>query len=355
MKLYSLQECSEIVANSISDKIGGSKSSFFSSRYNYALSLIEKRKNMYSILTGKRIHKAVYPRYPNLKDHIFVSKVLFVITFHPDGFEVYKMIMDMEPSSNVSVLVDEMISDLYKNQDKINLLGYLSLNPSLNIFSNLGMKYGIHRSSLFTTGKVIDIYGERGSGKTSLAYWSVYSSLKVFGIDDHTLKKLIVSLYTNDLDRYFEILKEATELAMKGEIVPFIIFDDAGVTLSKYDLWLAVASIDKVKKVVELSKLEQISREGIGVVIRISNPKVLSKPFQIIPGITVEGMFVDAVNRYTIWFSYEKNVERRSVIYDVFSTIHPLIKTPDDVLRYWNNLKFSVRARVSSEIEKNRV
>ncbi|MEM4436148.1 MAG: hypothetical protein QXO22_04215 [Thermosphaera sp.] len=200
------------------------------------------------------------------------------------------------------------------------------------------------------TGRIIFVYGERGCGKTTMTFWSLASPLLVLGLELMEIKKIIKTLWVTDLNDYVNLLGVAEELSHKGKSLPFIVVDDAATLLNKYDLAPFSSTKHRIEIMTELSRVEQISREGVGCVIYIASPNQLAKPIRSLAGIRVEGRFMDLTKtRLTLWVARQTNA---SGIIDMYATIHPHLKTPDDIFDQWLQDKLSKRRKLIQKLQK---
>ncbi|MEM0458966.1 MAG: hypothetical protein QXZ31_03785 [Thermofilaceae archaeon] len=204
---------------------------------------------------------------------------------------------------------------------------------------------------LSQTGRVIFVYGYRGSGKTTLVYWSLYSVLWLLGYRHREIERTIRSLWVTSLDEYLAVQKVATKLAEEGLALPFVVVEDAGVILSKY---LAVPYISGklVKAVYELQRSEQISREGACSVIYLAHPESVLKGIRTVADLRVVGYFEDyPPYRYTVWLAVKGHLKSRHA-HDVFATVHPVLRVPDHLFTEWTKKKLETRTKLIEAVER---
>ncbi|MEM4595399.1 MAG: hypothetical protein QXN29_04215 [Thermofilaceae archaeon] len=204
---------------------------------------------------------------------------------------------------------------------------------------------------LSQTGRVIFVYGYRGSGKTTLVYWSLYSALWLLGYKHAEIERTIRSLWVTSLDEYLRVQRVATKLAEEGLALPFVVVEDAGVILSKY---LAVPYISGklVKAVYELQRSEQISREGVCSVIYLAHPESVLKGIRTVADLRVIGHFEDyPPYRYTVWFAVKGHLKPKYA-HDVFATVHPVLRVPDHLFTEWTKKKLETRTKLIEAVEK---
>lgn len=204
---------------------------------------------------------------------------------------------------------------------------------------------------LAQTGRVIFVYGYRGSGKTTLVYWSLYSALWLLGYRHGEIERMIRSLWVTSLDEYLVVQRVATKLAEEGLALPFVVVEDAGVILSKY---LAVPYISGglVKAVYELQRSEQISREGVCSVIYLAHPESVLKGIRTVADLRIVGYFEDyPPHRYTIWLAVKGHLKPKHA-HDAFATVHPVLKVPDHLFTEWTKKKLETRTKLIEAVEK---
>lgn len=209
----------------------------------------------------------------------------------------------------------------------------------------------IRSPKLSQTGRVIFVYGYRGSGKTTLVYWSLYSALWVLGYREREIERTIGSLWVTNLNEYLEVQKIATKLAEKGLALPFVVVEDAGVILSKY---LAIPNISGkfAKAVYELQRSEQISREGVCSVIYLAHPESILKGIRTVADLRIIGYLEDfPPYRYTIWLAVKGHLKPRHA-HDAFATVHPVVRVPDHLFAEWTKKKLVTRTRLIEAVER---
>lgn len=199
---------------------------------------------------------------------------------------------------------------------------------------------------LVQTGRMMFVYGRRGSGKTTLTFWSLLRVLLDLGIEYKVAVEVVKALWAHNIEEYVDLLTVASDLARRGKSLPFVVVEDAGVTLSKYMI-LPMAgrqSFELAKTVVEL---EQISREGVCASIYLASPSSVLKGIREATDMATGGVFIDVPPlRYTVWVS-----RLGRTVVDVFSTVHPVLHVPDSVFSEWLEQKLSTRERLIGSVK----
>lgn len=199
---------------------------------------------------------------------------------------------------------------------------------------------------LTQTGRVVFVYGSRGSGKTTLVFWSLVSVLVTLGIPMERAFNVVNSLWITDIRDYLEIQKVASELAMNGDALPFVVIEDAGASISKY-MALPIAPREQRMFAYTLSRMEQVAREGICTVIYVAHPESVIKGVRQMADLVVGGFFHDyPPRRHTIWIA-----RSGAGVRDVFSTVHPTLRVPDELLKAWLGKKVEMRIKLVEELK----
>lgn len=200
---------------------------------------------------------------------------------------------------------------------------------------------------LTQTGRVIFVYGSRGSGKTTLVFWSLVSIFVLMGIPMEKAVEAVNTLWVTSIDEYIELYEAAARLAAEGEALPFIVVEDAGALLSKYMVAPGAKREDR-QVAYTVSRLEQIAREGVCATIYLAHPESVIKGVRQIADLIVDGRFHDyPPRRHSLWVA-----RSRSGVRDVFATIHPALRIPDDLLRKWLGKKVDTRIKLIEELKE---
>jgi hypothetical protein len=217
-------------------------------------------------------------------------------------------------------------------------------------------------------GNRIILSGVLGSGKTTLAYISLYSFFRALDFSPEECKKLTSTFYVNTVKEAADIITVTSKLAEEGLIIPAAVFDDAAVTLSKYSQVPWASDRESMKLATEFVKYFQISREGVGCIVVISPPNMLVKGVRETADTVVEGISYKDELTYTLWTEWlnwykpfvSSNPYNREVIatfksrvlLNFITTVHPPLILHNDVLNELTMKKLSERRKIVEEMVK---
>ena len=215
-------------------------------------------------------------------------------------------------------------------------------------------------------GNRVVLSGVLGSGKTTLAYLSLYSFFRAldFGIEES--KRLAALFYANTMREAADLIAVTGRLAEEGLIVPAAVFDDAAVTLSKYSQTPWASDRETMRLATEFVKYFQISREGIGCVVVVSPPHMLVRGVRETADTVIEGVSYKDELTYSLWMEwlnwYKPLTSRRTfdseviatfrsrVLLNFAATVHPPLVLHSDVLRELTERKLRERERIVREM-----
>jgi hypothetical protein len=215
-------------------------------------------------------------------------------------------------------------------------------------------------------GNRVVLSGVLGSGKTTLAYLSLYSFFRAldFGIEES--KRLATLFYANTMREAADLIAVTGRLAEEGLIVPAAVFDDAAVTLSKYSQTPWASDRETMRLATEFVKYFQISREGIGCVVVVSPPHMLVRGVRETADTVIEGVSYKDELTYSLWMEwlnwYKPLTSRRTfdseviatfrsrVLLNFAATVHPPLVLHSDVLRELTERKLRERERIVREM-----
>jgi hypothetical protein len=215
-------------------------------------------------------------------------------------------------------------------------------------------------------GNRVVLSGVLGSGKTTLAYLSLYSFFRAldFGIEES--KRLATLFYANTMREAADLIAVTGRLAEEGLIVPAAVFDDAAVTLSKYSQTPWASDRETMRLATEFVKYFQISREGIGCVVVVSPPHMLVRGVRETADTVIEGVSYKDELTYSLWMEwlnwYKPLTSRRTfdseviatfrsrVLLNFAATVHPPLVLHSDVLSELTERKLRERERIVREM-----
>jgi len=217
-------------------------------------------------------------------------------------------------------------------------------------------------------GNRVIVSGVLGSGKTTLAYLSLYSFFRALDFSPEECKKLTYMFYANTVKEAADLITVTGKLAEEGLIIPAAIFDDAAVTLSKYSQVPWASDKESMKLATEFVKYFQISREGVGCIVVISPPNMLVKGVRETADTIIEGISYKDELTYSMWTEllnwykplmssnpYREEViatYKSRVLLNFVTTVHPPLILHDDVLNELTIKKLKERKKIVDEMVK---
>jgi hypothetical protein len=211
-------------------------------------------------------------------------------------------------------------------------------------------------------GNRVVLTGVLGSGKTTLAYLSLYSFFRAldFGIEES--KRLATLFYANTVKEAAELVAVTGRLAEEGLIVPATIFDDAAVTLSKYSQVPWASDRETMRLATEFVKYFQISREGVGCIVVVSPPNMVVKGVRETADTVIEGVSYKDELTYSLWMEwinwykpfvsgnpFDREViatYRSRMLLNFAATVHPPLILHRDVVSTLTAKKLGERERI---------
>jgi hypothetical protein len=217
-------------------------------------------------------------------------------------------------------------------------------------------------------GNRVVLSGVLGSGKTTLAYLSLYSFFRALDFSIEDSKKLTYLFFASTVKEAAELVTVTGKLAEEGLIVPAVIFDDAAVTLSKYSQVPWASDKETMKLATEFVKYFQISREGVGCIVVVSPPNMLVKGVRETADTVIEGVSYKDELTYSLWMEwinwfkplvsanpYDREVlatYRSRILLNFISTVHPPLILHRDVVNALTTKKLSEREMIVKEMVK---
>ena len=228
------------------------------------------------------------------------------------------------------------------------------------------MKQGLRTST--NVGYRFTISSPLGAGKTSISVVSTIVALRFAGVPDSLIKEYIQYFVVNNPMEIIQTLAAVERASQEGLLVPVIVYDDAAVTLSKYQQTPVVSDKYEQRIAARISELMQIAREGAGLYVFVtSDTRALMKMLREtteyqLSGDTVKGDILGLTETYTIWqeVSYEetleenplglpfrkrpkKIVDKRQRLITITATVSPPLFTPIEVYEPLRRMKSQLR------------
>ena len=217
-------------------------------------------------------------------------------------------------------------------------------------------------------GNRVVLTGVLGSGKTTLAYLSLYTFFRALDLSPEDCKKLTSMFYANTVKEAAELITITNMIAEEGLIVPAVIFDDAAVTLSKYSQVPWASDKETMKLATEFVKYFQISREGVGCIVVISPPNMLVKGVRETADTVIEGVSYKDELTYSLWMEwlnwykpfisanpFDREVVatyRSRILLNFTATVHPPLILHRDVVNALTAKKLREREMIVKEMMK---
>jgi len=215
-------------------------------------------------------------------------------------------------------------------------------------------------------GNRVVLTGALGSGKTTLAYLSLYAFFRALDFTPGESKKLSMVFYANTLREAADLITVSSKLAEEGLIVPAAIFDDAAVTLSKYSQVPWASDRETMRLATEFVKYFQISREGVGCIVVVSPPNMVVKGVRETADTVIEGVSYKDELTYSLWMEwinwykpfvsgnpFDREViatYRSRMLLNFAATVHPPLILHRDVLSELTGRKLRERERIVREM-----
>jgi hypothetical protein len=217
-------------------------------------------------------------------------------------------------------------------------------------------------------GNRVVLTGVLGSGKTTLAYLSLYAFFRALDFSVEDSKKLTYVFFANTVKEAAELVAVTGRLAEEGLIVPAVIFDDAAVTLSKYSQVPWASDRETMRLATEFVKYFQISREGVGCIVVISPPNMVVKGVRETADTVIEGISYKDELTYSLWMEwinwykpfvsgnpFDREVVatyRSRMLLNFAATVHPPLILHRDVLNALTAKKLREREAIVKEMVK---
>lgn len=215
-------------------------------------------------------------------------------------------------------------------------------------------------------GSRIILSGELGSGKTTIAFTSLYSFFRALDFSHDDAVRYTYIFFSNTLSDSSIILTTADTIAEEGLLIPAVIIDDAGATISKYDTVPYLTDKKTLKLTMMFTKYFQISREGIGCKVIITTPNMAPKGIRTTADAIIMGYTLREKEVYTLWIErdnflrpmykprddYTPPIVETVVIRNATGTVHPPLVLPTAVSKALTDRKLEYRKKILEEITK---
>jgi len=295
-----------------------------------------------------------------------------------EGF--IKIISEEEGFESKIRYVEDFIRTFYHERASniLNLLDYYRVLGTTPIASRIFYAYLSRYSSrekreyvsistpYVYPGSRIILSGELGSGKTTIAFASLYSFFRALNYNHEEALKYTFLFFSNALPDSFIILATADDVASEGLLIPAVIIDDAGATISKYDTVPYLTDKKTLKLTMMFTKYFQISREGIGCKVIITTPDMAPKGIRTTADSVIMGYSLREREVYTLWIErknflrpmykprddYTPPIVETVVIRNATGTVHPPLVPPTAVSKALTDRKLEYRKKILEEMAK---
>jgi hypothetical protein len=238
-------------------------------------------------------------------------------------------------------------------------LAYLTRYSSLD-----GRSRDVYLATQVYQGSRLILSGELGSGKTTMAFASLYSFFRALDFSHDEAVKLTLQFFANTLPEALRLMYAANVAAEEGLLVPAVVVDDVGVFMSKYKTVPGLADVETRRLVSAFVEYYQVSREGVGCSVVVSAPNMAPKGIRDTADAIITGYSVKDRHVYTVWVETDNFLRPRyrprddytpplvetRVLRAATATVHPPLVLPGEVVELLAQRKLAYRRQLLEEM-----
>jgi hypothetical protein len=213
-------------------------------------------------------------------------------------------------------------------------------------------------------GSRLILSGELGSGKTTVAFTSLYSFFRALDFSHDEAVRLTLQFFANTLPEALRLMYAANVAAEEGLLVPAVVVDDVGAFMSKYKTVPGLADVETRRLVSAFVEYYQVSREGVGCSVVVSAPNMAPKGIRDSADAIITGYSVKDRHVYTVWVETDNFLRPRyrprddytpplvetRVLRAATATVHPPLVLPGDVVELLAQRKLAYRRQLLEEM-----
>lgn len=213
-------------------------------------------------------------------------------------------------------------------------------------------------------GSRLILSGELGSGKTTMAFTSLYSFFRALDFSHDESVKLTLQFFANTLPEALRLMYAVNMAAEEGLLVPAVVVDDVGAFMSKYKTVPGLADVETRRLVSAFIEYYQVSREGVGCSVVVSAPNMAPKGIRDSADAIITGYSVKDRHVYTVWAETDNFLRPRyrprddytpplvevRVLRAATATVHPPLVLPSDVVELLAQRKLAYRRQLLEEM-----
>jgi hypothetical protein len=222
----------------------------------------------------------------------------------------------------------------------------------------------VHLPTQVYQGSRLILSGELGSGKTTMAFASLYSFFRALDFGHDEAVKLTLQFFANTLPEALRLMYAANVAAEEGLLVPAVVVDDVGVFMSKYKTVPGLADVETRRLVSAFVEYYQVSREGVGCSVVVSAPNMAPKGIRDTADAIITGYSVKDRHVYTVWVETDNFLRPRyrprddytpplvetRVLRAATATVHPPLVLPGEVVELLAQRKLAYRRQLLEEM-----
>jgi hypothetical protein len=213
-------------------------------------------------------------------------------------------------------------------------------------------------------GARLILSSELGSGKTTMAFASLYSFFRALDFSHGDSYKLAIHFFANTLREAVWLAVVSQAVAEEGLLIPAVVVDDVGAFMSKYKTVPGLADMETRRMITAFMEYYQISREGIGCNVVISAPEMAPKGIRTTADAVITGYSIKDREVYTMWIetaNFLKPAYRprddttpplivTRVLRGATATVHPPLVLPPEISSILTQKKLEHRRKLLDEM-----